>query len=296
MRVPAKVNLALCVGPVRGDGYHPLATVFQAVSLFDEVSARRARAGHFSVTVAGEGAEQVPIDDSNLALRAARRLASAHGREDVGVELEIKKSIPVAGGMAGGSADAAAALLACSILWDLDIQPDELAAVGAELGSDVPFALMGNCAVGTGRGEQLVPALTRGTYHWVFALADEGLSTPAVFKRLDEMRGYRQGQLSVPTELMNALASGDPVALGRALVNDLQIAALDLRPELRRTLDAGLDNGALGAIVSGSGPTCAFLTADESRAVDLSVRLSAEGVARHVRRAAGPVPGARLIS
>lgn len=296
VRVPGKINLALCVGPVRADGYHPLATLFQAVSLFDEVSATRAEAGRFAIRTTGEGAAAVPGDDTNLAVRAARLLAQVHGTPDLGVSLEVRKTIPVAGGMAGGSADAAAALLACSVLWDLDTSPDDLLALGGELGSDVPFALMGGCALGTGRGEQLVPALSRGTYHWVLAFADEGLSTPAVFRRFDELRLARQGALGVPADLMNALASGDPVALGKALVNDLQMPAFSLAPGLRRTLDAGLDHGALGAVVSGSGPTCAFLAADESAAVDLSVRLSAEGVARQVRRAAGPVPGARLIA
>lgn len=295
VRVPAKLNLALRVGPPRPDGFHPLATVFQAVSLFDEVSAAPGAEGVVTVTTTGEGADRVPDDETNLAVRAARLLAERHGHPGLGARMSITKQIPVAGGMAGGSADAAAALLACSVLWDLDTSPDDLLDLAAELGSDVPFALLGGCALGTGRGERLVPALTRGTYHWVLAFAEGGLSTPVVFRRFDELALAGDGPLDVPVGVMNALAASDPRALGRALANDLQPAALSLAPELRRTLEAGMECGALGGLVSGSGPTCAFLAADESAAVDLSVRLSSEGVARAIKRVAGPVPGTRLI-
>ena len=308
MRVPAKINLALKVGAPRADGFHPLATVYQAVSLYDEVVAEWAAPDEFSVTVTGEGADQVPTDDSNLAVRAARLLARVHGVHDArGVSLTLKKSIPVAGGLAGGSSNGAAALLACAVLWDLDVPADGLRALAGDLGSDVPFALLGGTALGSGRGEEVVPALTTGSYHWVLAFGWRGLSTPAVYRHFDELSAASSGApeevaLPVPTvpevpaELMNALRGGDPAAVGRALSNDLQAAALDLQPQLRRTLQAGLDYGALGALVSGSGPTCAFLVADESAAVDLSVALSGEGVCRAVRRAVGPVPGARVIS
>lgn len=295
VRVPAKLNLALRVGPPRGDGYHPLATLFQAVSLYDELSATERDDARIGCRVAGEGADLLADPAANLAVRAAELLRERYGRPDLGADLSIRKQIPVAGGMAGGSADAAAALLACSVLWDLDTTPDDLAELGAELGSDVPFALIGGCAFGTGRGEQLVPALSRGTYHWVLAFAARGLSTPTVFRRFDEL-GFGAPALQAPSEVMNALAAADPRALGEALINDLQPAAFSLYPELSATLAAGLDNGALGGIVSGSGPTIAFLTEGESAAVDLSVRLSSEGVARQIRRVAGPVPGARLIA
>ena len=296
VRVPAKLNLALRVGPTRSDGYHPLATLFQAVSLYDELGATAGDDGRISCTVSGEGADQLPRAADNLAVRAVELLRERYGDPNMAASLTIRKQIPVAGGMAGGSADAAAALLACSVLWDLDTAPDDLVELAAELGSDVPFALVGGCAYGTGRGEQLVPALSRGTYHWVLAFAHRGLSTPAVFRKFDEL-GLADGQpLHAPTPVMNALAAGDVAALGAALTNDLQPAALALYPELRQTLDAGLENGALGAVVSGSGPTVAFLAGSESAAVDLSVRLSSEGVARQIRRVAGPVPGARLIA
>jgi 4-diphosphocytidyl-2-C-methyl-D-erythritol kinase len=295
VRVPAKINLALRVGPPRPDGYHPLATVYQAVSLYDEVHAAWAEPEEFSVTVSGEGADLVPIDERNLALRAARLLARTSGPSDsLGVSFSIRKSIPVAGGLAGGSANGAAALLACAVLWDLDVGLEELITLAAELGSDVPFALLGGTALGSGRGEQVVPVLARGGYHWVLAFGHHGLSTPAVYRRHDELRPGAEVP-EVPTRLMNALRSGDPAAVGAALVNDLQPAALDLQPRLRQVLEAGLEYGAVGAVVSGSGPTCAFLAASESAAVDLSVALSADGGCRAVRRATGPVTGARVI-
>ena len=296
VRVPAKINLALKVGARRADGYHPLATVYQAVSVYDELHAAWADPDVFKVVVSGEGADQVPLDDSNLAVRAAKLLARTHGPHDsLGASLSIKKSIPVAGGLAGGSANGAAALLACAVLWDLDISPDGLKVLAAELGSDVPFALLGGTAVGTGRGEDVAPALAQGSYHWVLAYGFHGLSTAAVYRRFDELRPHA-AQPTVPAELMNALRSGDPKLLAPTLINDLESAALDLQPRLRTVLEAGLEYGALGALVSGSGPTCAFLVDGESAAVELSVSLSAEGLCRAVRRATGPVLGARVIN
>ena len=296
VRVPAKINLALKVGAPRTDGYHPLATVYQAVSLYDEVQAEWADPNQFEVVVSGEGAAQVPLDDSNLAVRAARLLARTYAPHDsFGVSLSIKKSIPVAGGLAGGSANAAAALVACAVLWDLDASPEGLRALAAELGSDVPFALLGGTAVGSGRGEEVAPALARGGYHWVLAFGYHGLSTAAVYRHFDQLRP-NAAPPQVPADLMNALRSGDPRQLAAALSNDLQPAALDLQPRLRTVLQTGLEYGALGALISGSGPTCAFLAESESAAVDLSVSLSGEGLCRAVRRATGPVTGARVIT
>ncbi len=296
VRVSGKINLALRVGAPRPNGYHPLSTVFQSVSLFDEVAVRGAEPGRFPVTVVGDQAALVPTDGTNLAVRAAKLLADEYGPHRFGAELVIRKTIPVAGGMAGGSANAAGALLACSVLWDLDISPDELRVFGARLGADVPFQLMGGTALGTGRGDELVPVLSRGTYHWVLALSADELSTPAVFGRFDELNPDAPDELAMPKGVMNALVSGDSTALGAVLVNDLAPAAASLRPELVRVLEFGREAGALGSIVSGAGPTCAFLAANEADAVDLSVRLSSEGMCRAVRRVTGPVPGARLIT
>jgi 4-diphosphocytidyl-2-C-methyl-D-erythritol kinase len=296
VRVPAKINLALKVGAPRADGYHPLATVYQAVSLYDEVEASWAEADEFQVTVSGEGADEVPRDDSNLAIRAARLLAHSYGgRDSLGAHLLIKKSIPVAGGLAGGSANGAAALLACAVLWDLDVSQERLRTLAGELGSDVPFALLGGTAVGSGRGEQVAPALARGTYHWVLAFGYSGLSTAAVYRHFDQLNPGA-ALPGIPANLMNALRSGDPRLLAAALSNDLQPAALDLQPRLRTVLQTGLEYGALGALISGSGPTCAFLAESELAAVNLSVSLSAEGLCRAVRCATGPVMGARVIN
>jgi 4-diphosphocytidyl-2-C-methyl-D-erythritol kinase len=293
VRAPAKINLALCVGGPRPDGYHDLATVFQAVSLYEDVVAEPA--DDLTVEVRGPCAAGVPTDERNLALQAARLLAERTGVE-AGARLRITKQVPVAGGMAGGSADAAATLLACDALWQTGLPRDELRALGAELGSDVPFAMLGGTAVGTGRGEQLTPALARGEYHWVLALSDQGLSTPAVYAECDRLReGRVLPEPRVPDAMMQALRSGDASVLGPALVNDLQPAAVRLQPALERTLAVGTDSGALGGIVSGSGPTVAFLVRDTEHALDLAVALTASGAATTVKRVHGPVPGARLV-
>jgi 4-diphosphocytidyl-2-C-methyl-D-erythritol kinase len=292
VRVPAKVNLQLAVGGARPDGYHELVTVFHAVSLYDEVTA--ADAPGLTVTVDGDDAASVPVDGSNLAARAAFLLAERVG-VDPAVHLHIRKGIPVAGGMAGGSADAAAALLACDALWGTALPREQMLDLAAELGSDVPFLLIGRTAIGLGRGERLTPALARGQFHWVFAIAEEGLSTPAVYAEFDRMHNGKPSSRPVVSDrVMSALRSGDAKELGAALVNDLQAAALSLRPRLRQTLETGLDAGALGAIVSGSGPTCAFLVRDNEAGLDVAVALCAAGTCRTVRRAQGPVQGARV--
>lgn len=292
--VPAKINLALVVGPLREDGYHEVATVFQAVDIYDEVEVRRRSAGSgVSIAVSGAQAEEVPIDESNLAWQAAE-LVAAEADVDPDVGITITKRIPVAGGMAGGSADAAATLLACDQLWRVGLSRERLEELAAELGSDVAFALVGGTAIGTGRGEQVTSAMSRGTYHWVFALSERGLSTPRVYAECDRLRaGSTVPVPKVPAALMEALLAGSAEKVGAALTNDLQSAAVSLRPELDMLLEVGRDSGALGAMVSGSGPTVAFLVSDEEAALDLAVSLSASGLCRDVVRATGPVPGVR---
>ena len=307
VRVPAKINLQLAVGPLRPDGYHGLVTVFHAVSLFDEVTVAPAEAD--TVTVSGEGAGLVPEDGDNLALRAVRvlrqtivkRRGAAIGDAPGvgGVAVTIDKRIPVAGGMAGGSADAAAALVACNELWDTRLSQEELCKVAGDVGSDVAFAVLGGTAIGRGRGEQLTPVLPAApatTYHWVLAFADGHLSTPTVFRTLDRQRhGQTVAAPELSTGLTEALSTGDQEKLGAALSNDLQEPALTLFPALRKTLDAGLEAGALGALVSGSGPTCFFLARDDRHATDLAASLSGAGVCRAVASAAGPAAGASVI-
>ena len=294
VRVPAKVNLQLSVGQARPDGFHELVTVFQAVNLCDEIVVRPNPGGGIALTLSGDDAEGLPTDAANLAHQAAEAL-SAHVGVEPDVAIHVHKAIPVAGGMAGGSADAAGTLVACDALWRSGVPREELSALAADLGSDVPFPLQGGTAIGTGRGERLTSVLSRGTFSWVFALANDGLSTPAVYGECDRLREGR----SVPDPyvsdiLMQALAAGDPLLLGASLHNDLQAAAISLRPSLGQVLSAGDDFGALGGIVSGSGPTCAFLARNEEHALDLAVALTSTGLCRTVRRAQGPVPGARI--
>ena len=294
VRVPGKINLHLAVGPLRSDGYHDLSTVFHAVSLFDEVTV--AATEHPGVEVHGEGATEVPTDGANLAWRAVELVARHAGRAP-DVRVVLRKGIPVAGGMAGGSADAAGALLGLSTLWKLDLTREELSRMAAQLGSDVTFALHGGTAMGTGRGETIVPVLSRHAQHWVIALHRGGLSTAAVYGELDRLRGDSTLVLAERSAepLLQAVAGGDPRQLALCLSNDLQAAAVSMAPQLRRTLRAGVDAGALAGIVSGSGPTCAFLCADGESAIDVAAQLAGVGVCRTVRVAHGPVPGARLV-
>jgi 4-diphosphocytidyl-2-C-methyl-D-erythritol kinase len=293
-RVPAKVNLELMVGPLGPDGFHHLATVFQAVGLHDDVTVEPAQ--DWGITVTGPYTALVPQDGTNLALRAARLLATEAGI-DTPVHITIDKDIPVAAGMAGGSADAAGALLACDALWGLWSSKAALKDLGARLGSDVPFALLGGTAMGSGRGDRLAPVLGRGRYTWVLALSDVGLSTPQVYAECDRLRsGLQVPEPAASGAMMTALRSGDATSLGRALSNDLQPAALSLQPRLEEVLRTGMDNGALGGIISGSGPTVAFLVSDTERSLDLAVALTASGAAPSVKRAVGPVRGAHLVT
>ncbi len=350
-RAPAKVNLVLKVGELRPDGYHDLATVFHAVGLDEQVTVADGPPG-VRVTVAGEGAGRVPTGPDNLAARAVHALASQAGVDlaSRGVDVSITKRVPVAAGLAGGSADAAATLVALDALWRTGLDRERLRLVAAGLGSDVPFGLTGGTALGSGRGELLAPVLGRGSYSWVLAFAAGELSTPRVYAELDRMRaagvvgvvgvagiaggagvaggaevvrgagvagvvgdvgsGRRGSHLRpvggpsrsgavgspvVPPAVLGALRTGDADALGAALDNDLQAAAVALLPSLRGCLDVGTARGALGAVVSGSGPTCAFLTRDPEHSVDLAVALTAAGVCRAVVPVAGPVQGASLI-
>ncbi|WP_432135530.1 4-(cytidine 5'-diphospho)-2-C-methyl-D-erythritol kinase [Streptomyces sp. bgisy154] len=292
VRVPAKVNVQLAVGAARADGFHDLANVFLAVGLYDEITVTPADT--LRVTCAGPDADKVPLDRTNLAARAALALAERYGRAP-DVHIHIAKDIPVAGGMAGGSADGAGALLACDALWGTRASRDELLDICAELGSDVPFSLVGGAALGTGRGEKLTALDVGGTFHWVFAFAQRGLSTPAVFREFDRLGEDTDIPEPVASQpLIDALAKGDPDALAATVTNDLQPAALSLFPELADTLAAGRAAGALAALVSGSGPTTAFLTRDADSATQVAAALHASGTCRSVRTATGPAQGATV--
>lgn len=299
VRAPGKINLYLGVGGRHDDGYHALATVFQAVSLYEDVIARHA--DDFSITVSGvDDVDSVPLDDRNLAMRAAKLLATAAQYEG-GVALEVRKSVPVAGGMGGGSADAAAALVACDALWGTGFSTARLHELAARLGADVPFALHGGTAVGTGRGDQLSPALARGRFDWVLVTSAQGLSTPVVYGRLDALREQHGAladdpplSLDVPVPVLQALRSGDPELLAESIYNDLQEAALFERPDLETTILRGIHAGALQGIVSGSGPTVALLCGSPESAQHVQNELRDHGFdSLHVH---GPVPGARIVA
>ena len=298
VRAPGKLNLFFEVGDVQPDGYHDVASAYQAVSLHEDCWAEEA--DDFTISVTGAvDVSGVPSDDRNLALRAARLLAKEIGHRG-GVHLDIVKQVPVAGGMGGGSADAAAALVACDALWNADLGTAQLQRLASRLGADVPFALMGGTAVGTGRGDQLSPALAKGRFDWVIVPDAGGLSTPDVYGRLDELRRRRNVDIAPPPrapavapEVLQALRAGDASVLAEHARNDLQVAALSLRPDLRDTLELGERSGALVGLVSGSGPTLAFLAGGPEDALELQVTLSASGrTALHVH---GPVAGARVI-
>jgi 4-diphosphocytidyl-2-C-methyl-D-erythritol kinase len=296
---PAKINVSLAVGPLRSDGFHALQTVYLAVSLLDTVTVRRGEG--LSVTVTGEGAggpDPVPTDRRNLVWRAAEVLAE-HAGVAADATIAVDKAIPAAAGLAGGSADAAATLVALDALWGTHATRGDLTALAAELGSDVPFSLAGGVALGSGRGERLTPVLARRQWHWVLGIAESGLSTPAVYAELDRLRAAGRlpegAESPSPEAVLAALRSGPARALAAALTNDLQAPAVSLRPALRRALRSATDAGAAGALVSGSGPTVAALAQDEDAAVRLAAVLAGEGVFRTVRVVHGPVPGARLV-
>ena len=295
VRAPAKINLHLGVGPLRPDGFHELQTVYHAISIYDELTARPGDT--LSLTMDGEGTGELLLDGSNLVIRAARVLAERTG-VPAHARLHLRKQIPLAAGLAGGSADAAAALVACDALWELGLDRAELVRLAAGLGADVPFLLAGGTALGTGYGEQVSPVLARGgTWHWVAALADGGLATPRVYRELDRLRaaGAAPPPLGEPAALLAALRQRDPAVLGAALGNDLAAAALALRPELAEVLAAGRAAGAVAGLVSGSGPTCVFLARDADHASRVAAGLAGSGRCRAVRAAHGPVPGARLL-
>ncbi|MFF2494667.1 4-(cytidine 5'-diphospho)-2-C-methyl-D-erythritol kinase [Agromyces sp. NPDC058064] len=297
VRAPGKINLFMRVGAVQPDGYHDVATAYQAVSLYEDV--RAWPDDEFSVAFGGSvDVSGLPTDGSNLAIKAAKLLARTAGVPG-GVRLEIEKHVPIAGGMGGGSADAAATLVACDTLWGTGLSKEELHALAAKLGADVPFALSGGTAIGTGRGDRLSPALATGSFHWVLAVAEFGLSTPGVYRELDRRREEHPevdpgtDAPVVDAEVLQALRAGDARMLAGALHNDLQAAALGLAPGLGGILELGEANGALAGLVSGSGPTVAFLVDDADSAIELQVALSAARLnALHVH---GAVHGARVL-
>ncbi len=292
---PAKINLCLGVGPVRPDGYHPLATVYQAVGLFDEVVLRPAASPDLTVSGDGVDVAEVPTDGSNLAMRAVRLLGEHHD-EELTVAVHVRKRIPVAGGLAGGSTDAAAALVGADTLFGLHTPREELLAIAAQLGSDVPFCLVGGTAMGSGRGELVTPVMTRGEYWWLVVPDAAGLSTPAVYQQFDRLNAARSvPEPEVPDELLAGLRAGDARRLGAALENDLEPAALSFRPDLAELLGAGRAASAHGALVSGSGPTTVFLCDSPQHAEQVDAALQQDCGTEPALVVKGPVHGARVV-
>jgi 4-diphosphocytidyl-2-C-methyl-D-erythritol kinase len=292
VRAPAKINLHLGVGPARDDGYHQLATVYQAIGLYDDVTVSEAAEWSVALTASGGlDTSGVPLDEDNIVIRAGRALTEHHGLAR-SAHLAIAKNIPVAGGLAGGSADAAAALVALDRLWDLQTPDADLLALAARLGSDVPFALLGGTAYGTGRGELVEPVVDDGQWWWVVVPNGDGLSTAAVYAEYDRL-GLGE-TLRAPEGLFGALAEAYPEALGVELHNDLEPAALDLRPELARTKRAIVECGAYAALLSGSGPTWLGLAGDADHAREIAGAL-AESY-EIVLCAPGPVAGAHVVT
>ena len=294
---PGKINVCLCVGPLRDDGFHDVATIYQAVSLFEEVTA--SESNDFTVRFSGPiDTSHLTVDESNLVIRAARAVAAVSGYTG-GADIQVVKRVPIAGGMGGGSADAAATLVAVDALWGTHLGMPKLAEIAATLGADVPFALHGGTALGVGRGDILSPVLAKSEFHWVLVLNEVGLSTPEVFRQLDRHRVEHSIEIetvavepAIDPKLLQALRSGEAMALAEYLRNDLQAAALQLMPNLGKTLEFGETHGALAGIVSGSGPTVALLAADEDSASGLMAALVAEG--RDAIAVTAPAAGAQV--
>ncbi len=295
VRAAAKINLLLGVGAPRSDGFHTLVTVYQAISLYDDLVVEEAG----DLTVETDVAHYIdgshlPGPGDNIVDRAAAALAAHHGRP-IGGRVRVDKSVPVAGGLAGGSANGAAALVALDRLHGLETSDDDLLALAAGLGSDVPFALVGGTALGEGHGELVTPVADAGSWWWVVVLSSEGMSTPAVYRHYDELRPDAPVVPGPPDALLAALASGDPRRLAEALHNDLEQAAFDLRPDLAALVAQGVAAGALRGLVSGSGPTCVFLCESADHARVVAGALTAAGDQRVVLVAHGPVAGAHVV-
>lgn len=289
VRVPSKVNLFLSVRGRRPDGYHELVSIMQTVSIHDTISVgfdgtplaclHPAARRFMQLAFSHDGGAQVPDDDCNLAVQAARSLMRTIGigattggdaqspAQTPVTRLHLAKRIPVAAGMAGGSADAAGALLALNHLWGADLDRDTLRELAADVGADVPFCVTGGTALATGTGTATAQVLSRGAYHWVVGMSERPLPTRDVYERFDAVGSPSEIE---PDLVLQALRTGDAEALGAALHNDLEAAAADLRPELAAARDRLREAGALGARLSGSGPTVVGLASTAQHARELA--------------------------
>jgi 4-diphosphocytidyl-2-C-methyl-D-erythritol kinase len=284
-RAAAKVNLGLYVGPLGTDGrYHEVVSVLQSIAIWDELEVEVVPEG-LGLEVEGEG---LPPDETNLVLVAARELAR-RSRDLPGARFRLRKGIPVSAGLGGGSADGAAALIALDRLWGLHLPAVNLHTMAAEVGSDVPFCIAGGTMVATGRGDKVREVSGRGTTWWVVGIDHERLATEEVYDHFDELHLATPLDGRWPDELLDALAAGDVERLGAWLHNDLEPAAFDLLPALAKSKQRLLDAGAVGAVMSGSGPTMLGLCRDEDHATQVARAARSAFARTEVTR--GPVPG-----
>ncbi len=296
---PGKVNLFFKVGPLKDDGFHDVASLYLAVDLRETVTAQIST--DYSVKVTGSLGDfqllAVPTDESNLVVKVAGRIKAEAGTpEAIKVAIGIDKHVPVAGGMGGGSADAAAALVAVNALLHAELPAERLHEIAATLGSDVPFALAGGAAIGVGKGDVLTPVDSVAPIHLVLIFDDQGLSTPAVYRRLDEIRAARDETTDaseINRHIIRALQNGNPFEIAELLHNDLEEAAISLRPDLKIKMTTALQHGAIRVMVSGSGPTILALAASEVAAMQIARSLNELGY--NAIATSGPAIGTQLV-
>jgi 4-diphosphocytidyl-2-C-methyl-D-erythritol kinase len=289
---PGKINLVLLVGEPQADGYHPLVTCFHAVDVWETVTVTPA--DEYLVTISGDvNMGEVPLTEDNLVVKAAKAVAAQLG-VDKKVSIHIDKRVPVGGGMGGGSADAAAALIAVDKLWGGGLSQVQLLDIAGTLGADVPFLLEGYSQLGRGNGGELEPVKSQ-PFWWVVVPAVHHLSTPLVYQTLDQQRGGQASSLphDLPAAFRSALFEGNPERLAPLLINDLQAPALQLLPELETTLAIGRELGALAAMISGSGPTCVLLARNQEHQQLLVGAMTDRGY--HAIAATSPARGAHLV-
>lgn len=317
VRAPAKLNIYLQIGDVREDGYHDITTVYQTIDLFEEVAVTdlsqedgecdKAEFVHISLS-GPESNESIPTDGHNLASKAAKLLAQRYGITPK-LHLDISKRIPARGGLGGGSADAAATLIGCNIIWDLHLRKEELMALGALLGEDVPVHIQGGMAIGVGHKQPLIPIPAgpgdhyphhHPDWYWVLGVPyGDGLSTRDVFVQLDAMKGTR-GAVDFASAHNTCLATSwgteNPETLAPRLSNDLERPAGVLLPALVKGLEEGRrDENALAGFMTGSGSTCVFLARSAEGAEALARNLKERELFRNIILAKGPAEGACMV-
>jgi 4-diphosphocytidyl-2-C-methyl-D-erythritol kinase len=247
LRACAKVNYALEVGGLRGDGYHEISSVLQSVSLADELEIERSRGG-FELFFEPEGVEIGPLEE-NTVYKAWALLWETSGHE-LPTRIRLHKKIPAGAGLGGGSADAAAVLVGMNELFGLGLDDEELLMIGARIGADVPFCLSGGTALARGVGEILTPLPAPPAHRLVIVKPERGADTGGIYRAYDERR--TEGNASAD-QVVAALRSGSLTELAGAVGNDLEPVTADLVPEVAAYRREMLRAGALGAAMTGTG-------------------------------------------